>query len=81
MKLRTVSTKTVLGAMRELGTRDAVVRRVERRLNGECLVATDSKWTVVLSGGRVGVAKRCTYARRSDEYDRDTGLAVAASRL
>lgn len=64
------------------GTHHTKVERILAAVNGNDLkVAEDGRFTVVTDGVRVGCAKRCTYARRSDEPRSEVGISVAASRM
>ena len=84
MQLRTIHMDDVIGALWRNHTKLSKVTKVSDVLiaNGrQALWASDDKWTVLVCGDRVGVAKRATYARMSDPPRPDVGLAIAASRL
>jgi len=38
------------------------------------------KFVIVTFGNRCGVAKRCTYSRKEDDFSIETGIAIACSR-
>ena len=82
MKLRDAKKQAVVAALRLNGTRDRKIRSVERRIGKHHVkIGMDGKWTVVVAGDRVGVAKRATYAKMRDEENVETGIAIAACRL
>jgi len=82
MKLRPITRTAILEAMERNGTRRDVMMRFRSQTVGrQPLVATDGRFTIIVSGEDVGVAKRTTYAGRRDKDNPDVGLAIAATRL
>lgn len=83
MKLEPMDTRTLFDALRANGTRRAKLYEIGEIVGSAdtVMVASDSRWTVVVAGEHVGVAKRATYARMADEPSAQVGLSIAASRL
>jgi len=82
MELRNIPKRTVVAALRLNGTRPELVEHIEQQMGKKHLRwAADGKWTILVCGDTVGVAKRATYARMADEESVAVGLSIAASRL
>jgi len=83
MKLRPMDTRVLFDVLRANGTRKAKLYEIDEVVGARdrVLVAQDDRWTVVVAGNRVGVAKRATYARMADAPSEQVGLSIAASRL
>uniref|UniRef100_A0A6M3K7E9 Uncharacterized protein n=1 Tax=viral metagenome TaxID=1070528 RepID=A0A6M3K7E9_9ZZZZ len=81
MKLRPMHKATLLRHIAQNGTNAERLAEIAAKLVDKPMVGMDSKVTVIVSGGRVGWAKRTTYAGRADRPNRHTGLSIAASRL
>ena len=83
MELRPMDTRALFDVLRANGTRKSKLHEIDEVVGAraEVLVAQDERWTVVVAGDRVGVAKRATYARMADAPSKQVGLSIAASRL
>ena len=82
MRLTDTRKETVLSALRLNGTRPGKVEKIEARIGKRHVrIGMDDKWTVVVAGELVGVAKRATYVPMQDEEKAEIGIAIAASRL
>ena len=81
MKLKEMKEATLLKHLR-----DAEMSKVKYDQIADCIknqpisYSTDNKFTVILVGLKVGVAKRCTYAKKRDEQSLSRGIAIATSR-
>ena len=81
MKLKSISHETLLRNILSTGISEAKYNEIEARMAGkQILFSNDTKFTIVVIDDRVGVAKRCTYAKKKDEMSLSTGLAIATSR-
>ena len=81
MKLRPMRKATLLRHLERNGTNAERLTEIAAKLVEKPMVGIDNKVTVIVSGGRVGWAKRATYAHMADAPNRDIGLSIAASRL
>ena len=81
MKLRSMSKQAVLAHLKRNGTRPERVDEIASKLAERPRVASDGRFTVIVSGDYVGVAKRATYGPMMDAPSKQVGLSIAASRL
>jgi len=81
MKLKSISHENLLRNILSTGISKAKYEEIKARMAGEVILfSNDTKFTVVVVGNLVGIAKRCTYAKKKDEMSISRGLAIATSR-
>lgn len=83
MILKAISSKKIRKYLEKNGTDPSKVENYINKLNGmeKIEYACDDKFTIILNGNRIGVSKRCTYAKMKDNNRLETGIAIAMSRL
>jgi len=76
MRLVPVHKAEILAALARNGTRQSKIDEVAAVMNGHTLIAQDDMLTIIVSGGKVGVARR--HARDSARVARLAHGAIAA---
>jgi len=83
MKLARIKKERIFEALVLNGSNDKAIERVTRALKGRrrIYIAQGVKFTAILCGDNIGIAKRVTYSDMADDYNEDRAIAIAASRL
>lgn len=84
MKLKPITRQRIYDSLEATGTNAKTVAKIRKKLKANrqtAYMAKGKKFTAIIIGDNIGMAKRATYADMADDYNEDRAIAICISRM